>query len=92
VLLSFSHRIVIAGWSFLVVAALAARVALGGMPGSAMEVSAWLLLVCVPVAIVLVVFRGAPPATIGQVLYDAEHPPAAPGTTSTLGHTPTRRR
>ena len=29
---------------------------------------------CAPVAILVKVFRGAPPRSIAQVLYDAEHP------------------
>jgi hypothetical protein len=32
-----------------------------------------LALGCLPPAILLTIFRGAPPRTIGQVLYDEEH-------------------
>lgn len=62
-----------AGWSVAVAGSLGARVAFGGWPGSVVEGLTWLALGCVPPLVMLLVFRGAPPSSIAQVLYDTEN-------------------
>lgn len=63
-----------AGWSVTVAGSLGARVASGGWPGSLVEGLTWLALGCVPPLVVMLsVFRGAPPSSIAQVLYDTEN-------------------
>jgi hypothetical protein len=60
------------GWFMAVVLALSVRAALG-VPPSFVEAAAALAVALAPALMVLTVFRGAPPQTIAEVLYDAEH-------------------
>lgn len=70
------HFTIIAGWFMAVVALVGIRLALLAPP-SVTEGVAWSLLLCVPPMILLSVFRGAPPQTVGEVLYEVEHPATA---------------
>jgi hypothetical protein len=71
------HATVIVGWLAAVAGLLGARIAFGSAPVSATEAIVWLLVGSVPATIFLFTFRGAPPPTIAQVLYDAEQRPDA---------------
>ena len=55
-----------------VILTVAVRTALG-LPPSFIEGTAALMIALGPVVMVMAVFRGAPPQTIAEVLYDAEH-------------------
>ena len=69
------HRNVVAGW-FLTLAVLASiGLALGHQP-TVGDAIGGILLWSVPAIIFVLIFRGAPPNTIAQVLYDAEQAPA----------------
>jgi len=62
------------GFWFAAVAIVAASVVAAGVPVS-LSTTALLLTMClVPPAIVLFVWRGAPPPTIGELLYTADDP------------------
>jgi hypothetical protein len=63
---------VMAGWITAVAASFATRLALGAGAPSMTEGLAWALLTLVPASVLWLVFRGAPPPTIAEVLYDAE--------------------
>jgi len=65
------HTIAITGWLLILVAWLGARLTLG-LPTSLDQGALWLLSGCVPVVVLLTIFRGAPPPTIGEVIYDTE--------------------
>lgn len=67
------HLTVITGWLVVVAATYAGSVALGTTP-TLVQGIAWLLVASLPALILLLVFRGAPPPTISEVLYEAEHP------------------
>lgn len=67
------HFTFIAGWFTAVVLLVGIRLALLAPPSPTESVT-WLLVLCVPPTILLSVFRGAPPQTVGEVLYDVEHP------------------
>ena len=69
----------VAAWAGLVLIALSARVSFGVGPISGSEYAAWLFLAAAPVVLALIVGRGTPPATIAQVLYDAERDETAVG-------------
>jgi hypothetical protein len=75
------HVLSIAGWSFVILAALLARLGWFEQPLSALEGLVWLVLGLAPVVMLLTVFRGAASSTIAQVLYDAEQ--TAPSATRT---------
>jgi len=65
------HIILIAGWLISLIVTIG--VFLGpGMPGTLPWSVAILALGSIPVVVLLVVFRGAPPHTIAQVLYDTD--------------------
>ena len=66
------HFVALAGWFMAVVLTLSVRTALG-VPPSITEVAAALAVALAPALMLLTVFRGAPPQTIAEVLYDAEH-------------------
>ena len=55
-------------------------IAFGATPPPLVATFAWLLASGVPLAIVWLIFTGAPPPIIGQVLYDAERAPDLLGT------------
>lgn len=65
---------IVTGWFVAVVAALSIRVAIGA-PITVLAGVGLLLVGCVPAIVLYAVFRGAPPKTIGEVLYDAEQAP-----------------
>lgn len=79
------HITVIAGWLVAVAASFAGSVALGVPPTLAQGIG-WLLLGAVPVLILMSVFRGAPPPTISEVLYETEHPARATVTNTASGN------
>lgn len=64
------HAILIGGWAVAVAALVSVRLALG--TPTAAENLAIGLAACLPVIVLLAVFRGAPSRSIGQVLYDAD--------------------
>lgn len=64
---------VTAGWFFTVGTALAVRLSLGSAGWSLTEGLAWVLAGTLPVFVLRTVFT-TPAGSIGQVLYDAEHP------------------
>jgi hypothetical protein len=65
------HIILIAGWLISLIVTIG--IVLGpGMPGTLPRSVAILALGSIPVVVLLVVFRGAPPNTIAQVLYDTD--------------------
>jgi hypothetical protein len=66
------HFIALGGW-FTVVALTIGIRTLGGLPPSGAEAAAAVALMLGPALVVLTIFRGAPPQTIAEVLYDAEH-------------------
>jgi hypothetical protein len=66
------HFMALGGWFMAVVVALGVRAALG-VPPSLLEALGGLAIALAPALMVLTVFRGAPPQTIAEVLYDAEH-------------------
>lgn len=74
-----SHRrrqfFIITAWLVTLTAATTIRL-LAGPPPSLVETLTVLALWVVPAVVFMTVFRGAPPQTIGQVLYDAEQAPA----------------
>lgn len=70
------HITVIAGWIVAVAATFAGSVALG-VPTTLAQGIGWLLAGVVPALILMSVFRGAPPPTISEVLYETEHPARA---------------
>ena len=63
--------IVVTSWFAVLIAALGAGAALG-VPFTVGQGVAMLLAGFIPAAVLLGVFRGAPPKTISQVLYDLE--------------------
>ena len=65
------HAILIGGWILAVAAMVSIRLALG-TPTTAAENLAIGGLTCLPIIVLLVVFRGAPSRSIAQVLYDAD--------------------
>ena len=65
------HIILVAGWLLSLIVIIG--IFLGpGMPGTLPWSVAILALGSIPVVVLLVVFRGAPPNTIAQVLYDTD--------------------
>ena len=70
-LLTRHHFIAVGGWVMAVVLAVSVRATLGSPP-SVWEVVAAFGVAVAPALLILTVFRGAPPQTIAEVLYDAE--------------------
>jgi len=70
--------IAVAVWAILVLGTLAARVVLFHAPLNLEEVIGWLLIGCTPAVVALLVIRGKSAPSVAQVLYDVEHPTAAP--------------
>jgi len=70
--LSRFHFIALGGWFMAVILTVAVRTAIG-LPPSFVEAIAALAVALAPALMVMTVFRGAPPQTIAEVLYDAEH-------------------
>lgn len=66
------HVIATAAWLVLVTGTLGFRMATSGAPALG-ESLGWLLVGTLPVLVLLRVFRGAPPETVAQVLYNTEH-------------------
>ena len=66
------HWIVMGAWFTAVVLTVVVRIS-WGLPLSAWEVVAAFGVALAPAPIIMMVFRGAPPQTIAEVLYDAEH-------------------
>jgi hypothetical protein len=66
------HFIAVGGWLMAIILAMSVRATLG-VPLFAWEGAAALGVAIAPALMILMVFRGAPPQTIAQVLYDAEH-------------------
>lgn len=62
-------------WLLLLATLAAVNSAAGGAMTPALAFL-WLLVAIVPCTILLAVFRGTPPRTINQVLYDGEQAPA----------------
>lgn len=67
--------VIVACW-FTLLAAVPAAGFLLGRPLSPASVLALVLLGCLPVVVLLVVFRGPPPQTVGEVLYEAHRTPS----------------
>lgn len=65
------HAVAITGWLLVLVTWLGARLTLG-LPTSLDQGALWLLSGCVPIVVLLTIFRGAAPPTIAQVIYDTE--------------------
>jgi Na+/melibiose symporter-like transporter len=65
------YMTVISSWFAALVVLFAVRVVLGG-PTSLTEGVVLMLIGCVPAFVLMVVFRGAPPQTVAEVLRDAE--------------------
>ena len=65
------HAILIGGWILAVAAMVSIRLALGA-PTTTAENLAIGVLTCIPIIVLLVVFRGAPSRSIAQTLYDAD--------------------
>ena len=70
--LSRFHFIALGGWFMAVILTVAVRTAIG-LPPSFVEAIAALAIALAPALMVMTVFRGAPPQTIAEILYDAEH-------------------
>ena len=66
------HFIAVGGWLMAVTLTMIVRTTLG-VPPSVWEAIAAFSVAVAPALLVLTVFRGAPPQTIAEVLYDAEH-------------------
>ena len=66
------HFMALGGWFMAIVLTLSVRAALG-LPPSIAEAAAALAVALAPAFMILTVFRGAPPQTVAEVLYDAEH-------------------
>jgi hypothetical protein len=66
------HVTALTGWFGAIAVLLVIRFALGP-PTSLAEGLGLLLLGALPAAIFLAIFRGAPPPTVAEVLYDTEH-------------------
>jgi ABC-type nickel/cobalt efflux system permease component RcnA len=75
------HAIATIAWLVLVLGVLGLRIAAAGAPTLA-ESGGWVLLGALPILVVYRVFRGAPPNTVAQVLYNAEHAADAAGSDS----------
>ena len=65
------HAMATIAWLVLVFGVLSVRFATAGAPTLAESVG-WFLLGTLPILVVYRVFRGAPPNTVAQVLYNAE--------------------
>jgi hypothetical protein len=70
--LSRFHFIALGGWFMAVILTVAVRTAIG-LPPSFIEGMAALAIALAPALMVMTVFRGAPPQTVAEILYDAEH-------------------
>ena len=71
------HIVLIAVWLVSLIATI--RIFLGpGMPSTLPQTIALLALGSIPIVVLLVVFRGAPPHTIAQVLYDTDQTAGGP--------------
>jgi hypothetical protein len=70
------HAILIGGWILAVAAMVSIRLALD-TPVTPTDILAIGALACIPIIVLLVVFRGAPSRSIAQVLYDADQPDQA---------------
>jgi hypothetical protein len=71
------HRVspsILVGWLLLVSSSLVVRLSLVGAAFSVAESVAWVALGVGPALMLMKTFRGAPPPTIAEVLYAAEHP------------------
>lgn len=71
--LNRTHAITVVGWIALVVASLSVRLTIAAGSLSRAEGLAWFAMGVLPLITLLLVFRGAAPPTIAQVLYDTEH-------------------
>jgi hypothetical protein len=67
------HLTALAAWFMTLVVALAIRIA-AGLPLSLAGAVGAMALGCVPAMVLLMVFRGAPPQTVAEVLHEAERP------------------
>lgn len=72
------HIVAITGWFLALVGLLAVR-ALLGVPATLLGSLGILLIGCFPAVVLLIFYRGAPPQSIGSVLYDAEHATVSEG-------------
>ena len=66
------HFVALGGWFIAVILTVAVRTLIG-VPPSFIEGMAALAIALAPALMVMTVFRGAPPQTVGEILYDAEH-------------------
>ena len=66
------HVVALGGWFIAVILTVAVRTAIG-LPPSFIEGMAALAIALAPALMVMTVFRGAPPQTVAEILYDAEH-------------------
>jgi hypothetical protein len=67
------HVRLITAW-FACVTVVAAFALLAGAASFSVETAlVWLAIGCVPPAILVGIWRGAPPKTVSQVIYDTEH-------------------
>ena len=66
------HLMFVGAWFTLIATGVGTTVALGGLLTPAQTLGV-LLLTFLPVIVMVGVFRGTPPPTIGEVLYEAEH-------------------
>ena len=66
------HLMLVGAWFTIIVIGVGTIVALGGLLTPAQTLGV-ILLAFLPVIVMVGVFRGTPPPTIGEVLYEAEH-------------------
>jgi hypothetical protein len=69
---SITRPVAVGIWIALL-AILAAAVEVAGMPITAAASSLWVAACVVPPAIMLLVWRGAPPQTVAEVLHSVDH-------------------
>jgi hypothetical protein len=69
---SITRPIAVGSWIALLVI-LAAATEVAGMPITAAASSLWVAACVVPPAIMLLVWRGAPPQTVAEVLHSVDH-------------------
>lgn len=67
------RRSILLGWFVAVLGTFGTRIAVAGLPLSVTETASWLALLMLPALTFVSVFRGAPPPTIAEVIYAADH-------------------
>ena len=72
------HLVVLSAWLMALLAMFGAPAVVGMSIPFSVAITG-MLLTGIPIALFLLLYRGAPPQTIGQILYDAEHSPSVNG-------------